>query len=406
MLGKLINESTRFLFNVVLIGLISGNYSCNGESENTPPEIIVNSASVTEGDQGSKLAQVSISTTASIVEPVEITYSTIDGSAKSDTDYTPVLNGILIIPSGGTGATVDIEILGDEVMEFKETFGIKFTNSASYILNTYEVTITIADNDDQKYEIQKDNEGYITPDNYPGMKLVWSDEFDEPDINTINWTFELGDGCPNVCGWGNNELESYTDLEENARINDGKLIITALKGPGENSYTSARMITKDKQEFEFGRIDVRAKLPEGKGIWPAIWMLGANIDDVGWPSCGEIDIMELVGDKPKTSHGTAHYSINGGHASQGNSYVISDNYSTEFHVFSIFWEQDIVRWYVDYNKFYELRASGIGYTYPFNSPFFFILNVAVGGNWPGDPDGSTIFPQEMQVDYVRVFQPE
>lgn len=291
-------------------------------------------------------------------------------------------------------------------MEFKETFGIKFTNSASYILNTYEVTITIADNDDQKYEIQKDNEGYITPDNYPGMKLVWSDEFDEPDINTINWTFELGDGCPNVCGWGNNELESYTDLEENARINDGKLIITALKGPGENSYTSARMITKDKQEFEFGRIDVRAKLPEGKGIWPAIWMLGANIDDVGWPSCGEIDIMELVGDKPKTSHGTAHYSINGGHASQGNSYVISDNYSTEFHVFSIFWEQDIVRWYVDYNKFYELRASGIGYTYPFNSPFFFILNVAVGGNWPGDPDGSTIFPQEMQVDYVRVFQPE
>jgi beta-glucanase (GH16 family) len=289
-------------------------------------------------------------------------------------------------------------------MEFREDFTLNITNTGDAKINTNKVSIFILDDDDETYVIEKDADGFITPDNYPEMSLVWSDEFDGSDINTANWTFELGDGCPDICGWGNNELQHYTDAADNARIVDGKLIIVAKEGGGSN-YTSARMITKDKQEFEYGRIDIRAKLPEGQGIWPAIWMLGENIDDVGWPKCGEIDIMELVGHLPKASHGTAHFD-KGGHQYTGNSYVNADKFSEEYHVFSIFWDQDFIKWYVDYNKFFELTAKNVGSTYPFNNPFFFIINIAVGGNWPGEPDETTIFPQEMQIDYVRVFQPE
>jgi beta-glucanase (GH16 family) len=357
-----------------------------------------------EGNEGTTVAQLNITSSGPIEVPLEINFSTSDGTAKSGMDFTAVDNGSFFLPAGSSSGSIEIEILTDEVMEFNEIFTINITNSDDYQINTNKVTIRIIDDDDETYIIQKDADGYITPDNYPEMYLAWSEEFDGPGINEDNWTFELGDGCPNLCGWGNNELQNYTNKEENARIEDGKLIITANNG-GINDYTSARMITKDKQEFKYGRIDIRAKLPEGQGIWPAIWMLGSNIDQEGWPSCGEIDIMELVGDKPKISHGTAHYDVNG-YASKGNSYLIADKFSEEYHVFSIFWDEDIIRWYVDYNKFFELKSTEIGGTYPFNNPFFFILNIAVGGNWPGEPDETTVFPQEMHIDYVRVFQQE
>jgi beta-glucanase (GH16 family) len=397
--------SIRLIAIIIFIALSSGIFSCNGDGESPTPELSINPTSIVEGNQGITLLQVNITSSIEVEESIEISFSTSDGTAKSGFDFNQINNGLAVIPPGSTSGNIDIEILTDRVMEFKETFTIKITSTGGLQINTDEVTISINDDDDDSYVIEKDAEGFITPDSYPDMTLVWSDEFDEDSINTDNWTFEIGDGCPNVCGWGNNELQNYTDEEENARIQDGKLIITAIKGLGANSYTSARMITKDKHEFQYGRIDVRAKLPEGQGIWPAIWMLGYNIDEVNWPACGEIDIMELVGHQPKTSHGTAHYD-EGGHQMQGGYYLIADKFSEEFHVFSIFWEQDIIRWYVDYDKFFELKATNVGYAYPFNNPYFFILNIAVGGNWPGNPDETTVFPQEMQIDYVRVFQLE
>jgi len=353
---------------------------------------------------GTTLLKVEITSTIQMEESLEVTYNTMDGLAKSGTDFNGISNGSVIIPAGSDKGIIEIEIITDEVMEFREDFTINILNTGDSEINTNKVSIFIIDDDDETYEIQKDADGFITPDSYPEMTLVWSDEFNGTGINSDNWTFELGDGCPNVCGWGNNELQDYTDEEENAKIVDGKLIITAIKG-GADNYTSARMITQDKQEFEFGRIDVRAKLPEGQGIWPAIWMLGANIDNVNWPKCGEIDIMELVGHAPKASHGTAHFD-KGGHDYIGSSYVIANKFSEEFHVFSIFWDKDIIKWYVDYNKFFEVSKNEVGSSYPFNDPFFFILNIAVGGNWPGDPDATTVFPQQMHIDYVRVFQPE
>ncbi len=391
------------LFSGLFVLLTGGILSCS-DGETVIPELSIGSASIIEGNEGITTIKVDINASTIVESALEITYSTSDGLAKAGKDYNQVSNGSITLPAGSNKVTIELEILTDEVMEFREDFSLNIVNTGEAKINTNKVSIFIIDDDDETYVIEKDADGYITPDDYAEMSLVWSDEFDGPEINMDNWTFELGDGCPDLCGWGNNELQSYTDEAANARIAEGRLIITAIEA-GVNNYTSARMVSRDKQEFEFGRIDIRAKLPEGQGIWPAIWMLGENIDAVGWPRCGEIDIMELVGHQPKASHGTAHYN-KGGHEYVGSSYVIANKFSEEFHVFSIFWDRDVIKWYVDYNKFFEISSKDVGSTYPFNNPFFFIMNIAVGGNWPGEPDQTTLFPQEMHIDYVRVFQPE
>ncbi|MEB2785465.1 glycoside hydrolase family 16 protein [Algoriphagus persicinus] len=252
------------------------------------------------------------------------------------------------------------------------------------------------------------NAGHTSPESYAGYKLTWADEFNSSSISE-NWTFELGDGCPELCGWGNEELEYYK--KENTSLADGKLIITAKQeSEGGKDYTSSRMITKGKQSFTYGRIDIRAILPKGQGLWPALWMLGANIDEVSWPKCGEIDIMELIGgsteDRDRTIHGTVHWDNAGSYANYGGSTKLASGIlNDEFHVFSIDWDTEKIVWLLDGVEFHviDIRPAGLD---EFHKPMFFIFNVAVGGKWPGRPDGSTVFPQEMKVDYVRVFQKE
>jgi beta-glucanase (GH16 family) len=172
-------------------------------------------------------------------------------------------------------------------------------------------------------------------------------------------------------------------------------------------YTSTRMTTQNKKTFTFGRIDIRAKLPVGKGIWPALWMLGANITTNPWPACGEMDIMELIGTYPSSTYSTMHWkSASGGHDSKGSEFNLTgQNFSDKFHVFSMVWVQDQIKCYVDDQLFLTVSKADFGSAnYPFNAPQFFIFNVAVGGDWPGLPDINTAFPQRMFVDYVRVFQ--
>ena len=377
--------------------------NCSEESAIVKPEIRIKSVTVPEGTSDETQAELTAVLSQPIQEDIVISYFTEDISANAGKDYTAVNQGSLTISAGSTSAKISITVLPDDLFEFTEEFLVKLTEPDNATLIGQNITVRINDNDD--YTPEKDADGYITPDSYPEMTLFWAEEFNGTSINTDTWTFEIGDGCPNLCGWGNNELQYYSDEEKNAKIADGKLIITALKKEGYSEYSSARMITKGKQEFSYGRIDIRARLPYGQGIWPAIWMLGANIDQVGWPSCGEIDIMELVGHEPKTSHGTAHYNANG-YQYKGMGYALTDGtaFNDQFHVFSVLWEKDIIKWYVDYNKFFEISAETVGTTYPFNNPFFFILNIAVGGNWPGNPDETTLFPQTMEIDYIRVFQ--
>lgn len=246
-----------------------------------------------------------------------------------------------------------------------------------------------------------DDTGYSTPLSYPNYSLVWSDEFNGQAIKSTNWTFEIGNS-----GWGNNELENYTERIENAFVSHGNLIIEARAEVfGGSNYTSARMITRAKKSFKYGRIDIRAKLPTGQGIWPALWMLGSNIGTVGWPACGEIDIMELIGKSPNKVYGTLHWGASvASHQSSGNNYTLSSGiFNDQFHVFSMVWDANQIQLFVDDNPAYFTKNINDN-ALPFNNDFFFIFNVAVGGDWPGSPDGTTQFPQRMIVDYVRVFQ--
>uniref|UniRef100_T1J6Q0 GH16 domain-containing protein n=1 Tax=Strigamia maritima TaxID=126957 RepID=T1J6Q0_STRMM len=239
-------------------------------------------------------------------------------------------------------------------------------------------------------------------------ELIWQDNFDHH-IDTQNWVHEIGDGCPNICGWGNNELQYYTDSSSNSYVQGGHLVIQAKKENLHNKeYTSARMITKGKAQWRYGKFEISAKLPKGSGIWPAIWMLPVNNILGDWPRSGEIDIMELLGQEPSIAHCTAHY---------GNSYndkgqkstsynLATGSFSDDFHLYEIIWNEDKITWYIDGNKVQEvINGQTPPYTYPFNSDdFFLILNVAVGGYWPGSPKDDTTFPVKMEVDYIRIYR--
>lgn len=253
-------------------------------------------------------------------------------------------------------------------------------------------------------------------------QLVWSDEFNAAGGTAPNpnvWGHETGDGTLNGnIGWGNSELEYYTNNPENVGMDGlGNLVITATKvntatsdlmcyyGPCE--YTSARLLTANRFEVEYGRVEARIQVPYGNGIWPAFWMLGGDIGQVGWPQSGELDIMENIGREPSTVYGTIHGPGYSGCCGVGGNYTLpSGNLSDEFHVFAVEWSPEEIRWYIDDINYFTATINDIpaGTEWVFDHPFFILLNVAVGGNWPGNPDDTTLFPQTMHVDYVRVYQ--
>ena len=241
-----------------------------------------------------------------------------------------------------------------------------------------------------------------------GSQYFWNDEFDGDEIDNSKWTYDIGTGSS---GWGNNEWEYYTDRKENAYIKDGILHIRAQKEDYKGSkYTSARMLTKGKFAFKYGTVEASIALPTGKGIWPAFWMLGENFDTVGWPACGEIDIIEAVNSE-NIVYGTNHWANGTEYATYGNN---TGNYRdqkheidiTQFHTYKFTWDEKYIRMFVDDFMYHEiLIENSTGNTEEFHKPFFFLLNVAVAGNWPGFEVDDTQFPNEMLVDYIRVFEP-
>ena len=346
---------------------------------------------------------------ATYEEEVTVDFETLEGTAKAGEDYLSQA-GTLVFAPGELIQQIEVSIVIDEGLEPDEHFTIELGNPVNgYLKGNQQVATGTILNDDTELNITLPDGGYDTPhspDNPPaGMTLVWSDEFEGTQIDMNNWTHELGAG-----GWGNNESQAYTADAANSFLDDGNLFIVALQdGAG---YTSARMVSRDKQEFAFGRIDIRAVLPYGQGLWPALWMLGSNHSQVGWPECGEIDIMELLGHQPNYVHGTAHWGemIGGGHPNLG-AVTYSEfptTFAEEYHVFSLDWSPDTMTWLMNDEPYFQLTTAdhvdNSGYDTPFNDPFYFILNIAVGGNWPGYPDESTLFPQFMAIDYVRVYQ--
>lgn len=251
----------------------------------------------------------------------------------------------------------------------------------------------------------------IVPNNNPGRTLVWSDEFNN--INTANWTFETGGG-----GWGNNELQYYTNgqnafIQNDPQAGSNVLVIEARRNNPANyscwygpcTYTST-LISRGKKSFQYGRIEARLKLPQTQGIWPAFWMLGNNLGQVGWPASGEIDIMEHVGYEPTTTHGALHGPGYSGNTPLTGAHNLGQYVDVNYHVYAVEWDANGIRWFRDNIQFYSVtRAQVQAYgQWVFDQPFFLLLNVAVGGNWPGSPDAGSIFPQRMYVDYVRVYQ--
>lgn len=236
--------------------------------------------------------------------------------------------------------------------------------------------------------------------------LVFADEFDVNGApNPEVWAFDLGTGSN---GWGNNELQNYTNRPENVIVQNGYLIITARQEQYQGSaFTSARIKTQNLFSQKYGRFEARVKLPLGKGLWPAFWMLGSNFDQVGWPQCGEIDIMEYLGNKPTEVFGTIHGPGFAGAESISKFYSLpTGRFDTDFHVFGVEWTESYINWYVDdvlYSQKTRKQVEQEGGEWVFNNDFFMILNIAVGGNLPGSPDANTMFPQRMLVDYVRVY---
>ena len=392
------------LSGFLLLACAVGLSSCEGCGDPEPP---VNSEIRWANDvtvfETADVDAVTLTVTLGQVntERVTVDYASIPGTATEGDDFIPV-SGTLVFEPGEFSKDLSIEIVSDEYLEPDEFFTVELSNPVNGYVKIGAPTASVGiRNDDSMIYIS--DEGYDASDSYEGMSLVWSDEFEGEAIDLSNWTYDLGNGSG---GWGNNELQTYTNSANNSFVADGKLFIVAEK-VGENAYASARLKSLDLQEFQYGRIDVRAILPKGQGIWPAIWMLGANYPDVGWPACGEIDIMELLGHLAGTVHGTAHWGIdwpNWTHQGSSTS-IYPENFDEEFHVFSIDWSEDNIDFIMDDEVFFNINPSMMnGQPYPFNNPFFFILNVAVGGNWPGYPDETTTFPVFMAVDYVRVYQ--
>lgn len=389
-------KNTFFLLLLTLTVFVIG---CGPDDTTDPntPSIIIRDATIVETDNDQTVG-ITVILNKVTEEDVVFNYTISDGTASSGTDFEGASNQLFTINAGTTRTTLDILLKGDDEEEGDETFQITFSDSEGGNLLSTEITVTIAD-DDVDGGIKIPTTGYDAPTSYSGYTLVWEDNFDGTILGN-HWTHETGRGSN---GWGNNELQYYR--AQNTTVANGYCIIEAKEESHSGaSYTSSRIVTNGAEAFKYGRIDIRAALPEGQGIWPALWMLGDNFDEVGWPQCGEIDIMEIVGHEPNKLHGTVHWAdVDNNWANFGGAVNSTVDLSEEFNVYSIIWDENQIKWLLNGTQYHSIAMTQAQFD-EFEEEFFFIMNVAVGGNWPGNPDGTTTFPQRMLVDYIRVYQ--
>src|SRR5579875_645280 len=285
---------------ILFFGCGKGSNNGGGTSPQTDPQISISDVNLFEGNSGYTVFPFTVTLDHASSKTITVYYSTVDGTATAGSDYVAVSNQMLTFQPNETSKTININVIGDSIEESDEQFTVVLSNAINATIAKSTGVGTIR-NDDNK--VTFNNTGYDAPTSYPGYNLVWSDEFNGNSLDTSVWSYETGNS-----GWGNNELEYYTSGTNNLSLQDGKLVIHALKqNYGTASYTSARIKTQGKKEFKYGRIDIRAILPKGRGIWPALWMLGSNINSVGWPACGETDIMELLGQNPQQVIGSLHW---------------------------------------------------------------------------------------------------
>lgn len=334
-----------------------------------------------------------------------LTFYLVGGSCKKSTPppatVTPTNLVVNATPSTDGSGKVTFTASAENAAVYIYNFGngtsFTSTNGAAECIyktngtNTYSVTVTAKSNTNgTATKTISVSVSYVA-------KLVWADEFDTDGApDATKWGYDLG----NNNGWGNNEAEFYTNRTDNAVVENGILKITAKKESYQGyNYTSARMLSKDKYAFKYGRVEARAKLPSGVGTWPAIWMLGSDIGTAGWPACGEIDIMEHLGRDLNKIYGTLHYPGHSGGNADGATKMIS-NATTEFHIYSLEWDAQFIKIFVDGQLVHSVVNSA---AIPFNHDFFIILNVAMGGNFGGAIDPA-VTSETMEIDYIRVYQ--
>jgi hypothetical protein len=352
--------------------------TCNDKDQSVTPNFLFgHTAFPAAEDDPDGIISVPVYLSLESDKAVSIDYTTVDSTAIAGRNYVAITSGNLIFQPGELSKEIKINILSDTAGKKDVYFNIKFSNPVNGLLPGSSLKIKII------------NVDFAT--------LTWVEQFEAGILNTAIWNYELGGG-----GWGNNELQSYTNSTLNVSTDTGYLQIIALNPTG-TSYTSGRINTQGNKEFTYFRVDIRAKLPEGQGLWPALWMMGANYVITGWPKCGEVDIMELLGQEPSVVHGAVHFESSG-HVSRTNTFTLgSGKFSSGFHIFSLVRTPNKLIWQVDKQEFFYLSNAEIP-AFPFDLPSYFIFNVAVGGNWPGPPDQTTVFPQQMIVDYIKVYQ--
>ncbi len=377
----------------------------DGTSQATLPLLTTNNVTNARADIGTVNFRFFVTLSNSYTSDVTVAYTTVPGTALANTDFIPV-SGNLTISAGQQSAYVDVPVLPDSTRKNNLLFYLLLSNPVNATISGTDTAYGFIKCNGTYFPVDTTaNGGFLSPKSYPGYSLLWSDEFSGKTLNTANWNYDIGNGNG---GWGNGELEYYTNSTNNLFLSNGCLIMEAKNEVyAASNYTSARIKTEGLQSFQYGRIDIRAKLPVGGGAWPALWMLGSNYSTAGWPLCGETDIMELKGGiNPSQIWGSLHWHNNDNtEGTENATYQITPgDFSQQFHVFSLIWKKDYIQFLVD-NTPYETRyntdvTNGV---WPFNQSQFFIFNVAVGGNFPGTVK-SAVFPQRMIVDYVRVFQ--
>lgn len=397
-------KTTTGMLLLLWIVTVSSQCKKSSSTDSSVTPLTVEDIAMPEGTGGISNATLTLKLHHSVGNEVKVSYATVAGSAKPGDDFTAVSGQAITFQPGETEKKINIPMVADDLKEADETFQVRISNPVNATLLKETINITIR-NDDSK--VPFNNTGYDAPTSYPTYNLVWSDEFNGALLDPASWVAEVGDGCPGVCGWGNNELEYYLQPPNNLFFQDGKMILEArAESYGGKNYTSTRIKTQGLRTFKYGRIDIRAILPIGKGLWPALWMLPQDNVFGGWPRSGELDIMEQIGSEPAKVAGTLHYGpgpqstyLSKTHSLAGSSF------HDQFHVFSLEWKEDEIRWLVDGAVYATTTKADIGgNNWPFNEKFFFIVNLAVGGNWPGAPDASTVFPQWFILDYIRVYQ--
>jgi hypothetical protein len=366
------------------------------------PEIRIQPVSVIEGDLAMELLPYSIQLEKDFREDLVIYWSTLELTAFPGEDFTEQLGEQVTLPAGKTSLEIPIGILGDTIMEFTEFFEIRIHYDFLGMNQSARAIITIENDDLINPSLSGD--GYITSLQYPGMKLIWHDEFDGDQVNSEYWNYDAPNAFPMNCGGSDDEIGRYTGDDEHMRIRDGKLILTATYDPFTGIHRSSRVNSKEKVIIKYGRIDIRAKLAPGAGMASGLQLLG---NEGEWPAGGEIDVLKMAGKDCESIIGGLVYEKEGARSLENKSSFTDPvfNLIEYFHLYTLIWEEDRITWMLDYDPFFSVSRQTFPAEYIFNNYFFIKINLAVGGNFGGLPGPVTEFPSELEIDYIRVYQP-